>query len=57
MRYDNLATLTYTNSDQHDSCGIESEDVIGLWTRLGQRPNRKEYKVLLQSMPGGSSWH
>ncbi|KAI7829102.1 hypothetical protein BX661DRAFT_142712 [Kickxella alabastrina] len=57
MRYNNLATLGYTNSDPHDSCGIESKDAIGLWTRLGQRPNRKEYKVLLQSMPGGSSWH
>ncbi|KAJ2908682.1 hypothetical protein GGI21_002645 [Coemansia aciculifera] len=29
----------------------------GLWTRLGQRQNRKEYKLLLDSMAGGSSWY
>ncbi|KAJ2007140.1 hypothetical protein GGI04_000040 [Coemansia thaxteri] len=29
----------------------------GLWTRLGQRRNRKEYKLLLRGMAGGSSWH
>ncbi|KAJ2719731.1 hypothetical protein GGI07_005031 [Coemansia sp. Benny D115] len=28
-----------------------------LWSRLGQRRNRKEYKVLLESMPGGSSFY
>ncbi|KAJ1671451.1 hypothetical protein GGF38_000802, partial [Coemansia sp. RSA 25] len=28
-----------------------------LWTRLGQRQNRKEYKLLLSGMAGGSSWY
>ncbi|KAJ2748000.1 hypothetical protein GGI20_000087 [Coemansia sp. BCRC 34301] len=29
----------------------------GLWARLGQRQNRKEYKLLLSGMTGGSSWY
>ncbi|KAJ2036549.1 hypothetical protein H4S03_003570 [Coemansia sp. S3946] len=29
----------------------------GLWARLGQRQNRKEYKLLLSCMAGGSSWY
>ncbi|KAJ2737193.1 hypothetical protein IW152_000214 [Coemansia sp. BCRC 34962] len=29
----------------------------GLWARLGQRQNRKEYKLLLSGMVGGSSWY
>ncbi|KAJ2688406.1 hypothetical protein IWW39_002235 [Coemansia spiralis] len=28
-----------------------------LWARLGQRQNRKEYKLLLSGMVGGSSWY
>ncbi|KAJ2394670.1 hypothetical protein GGI05_001932 [Coemansia sp. RSA 2603] len=29
----------------------------GLWARLGHRSNRKEYKLLLEKMVGGSSWY
>ncbi|KAJ1843443.1 hypothetical protein LPJ57_009743, partial [Coemansia sp. RSA 486] len=32
-------------------------ETAGLWSRLGYRRGRKEYKILLEKMAGGSSWH
>ncbi|KAJ1965507.1 hypothetical protein GGI12_000729 [Dipsacomyces acuminosporus] len=34
-----------------------SSQTAGLWTRLGHRENRKEYKLILEKMAGGSSWY